>query len=60
MGQSPQVPDLLSEEGKDFLGKCFVHLPEDRASAQDLLSHNFTKVDSELFLKWLIFLNSDF
>ena len=44
MGQSPQIPDLLSDEGKDFLGKCFVHLPEDRASAQDLLSHNFTKV----------------
>ena len=44
MGQSPDIPDHLSQEGKDFLGRCFVHLPEDRASAQDLLSHNFTKV----------------
>ena len=44
MGQSPAVPDHLSQEGKDFLGTCFVHLPEERATAQDLLSHNFTKV----------------
>ena len=44
MGQSPEVPDHFSEEGKDFLGTCFVHLPEERATAQDLLSHNFTKV----------------
>ena len=44
MGQSPEVPEHLSEEGKNFLGSCFVHNPEERASAQDLLSHNFTKV----------------
>ena len=44
MGQSPKVPDHLSEEGKNFLGSCFVHNPEERASAEDLLSHNFTKV----------------
>lgn len=44
MGQSPKVPDHLSEEGKNFLECCFVHNPEDRALADDLLSHNFTKV----------------
>ena len=44
MGQSPEVPEHLSEEGKNFLSCCFVHNPEERASAQDLLSHNFTKV----------------
>ena len=44
MGQSPDVPDHLSEEGKDFLGTCFMHQPQERATAQDLLSHNFTKV----------------
>ena len=44
MGQSPGVPEHLSEEGKNFLDSCFVHNPEERASAQDLLSHNFTKV----------------
>ena len=46
MGQSPGVPDHLSEEGKNFLECCFVHNPEERASADDLLSHNFTKVSS--------------
>ena len=40
MGQSPEVPDHLSEEGKDFLGTCFVQNPQERATAQDLLSHN--------------------
>ena len=44
MGQSPDVPDHLSEEGKDFLGTCFVQNPQERATAQDLLSHNFIKV----------------
>ena len=48
MGQSPDIPDHLSQEGKDFLGRCFVHLPEERASAQDLLGHNFTKVKLRL------------
>ena len=44
MGQSPEVPEKLSEEGKDFLSMCFIHDPDERATAQDLLSHNFTKV----------------
>ena len=44
MGQSPEVPDHLSEEGKDFLGTCFVQNPQERATAQDLLNHNFIKV----------------
>lgn len=47
MGQSPEVPDYLSEEGKDFLAICFVHQPLERATAQDLLSHNFTKIFEE-------------
>ena len=46
MGQSPAVPEELSEEGKNFLDVCFVHNPEERATAQDLLGHNFTKVNS--------------
>jgi len=44
MGQSPDVPDHLSDEGKDFLALTFVHSPEERAEAQDLLNHNFVKV----------------
>jgi len=47
MGQSPGVPDHLSEEGKDFLGTCFVQNPQERATAQDLLSHNFIKIFEE-------------
>ena len=47
MGQSPDLPGELSEEGKNFLACCFVHSPEERATAQDLLSHNFTKVFDE-------------
>jgi len=47
MGQSPEVPEHLSEEGKNFLASCFVHNPEERAAAQDLLSHNFTKIFEE-------------
>ena len=48
MGQSPEVPEHLSEEGKNFLASCFVHNPEERAAAQALLSHNFTKVREAL------------
>ena len=47
MGQSPEIPEDLSEEGTNFLEMCFVHNPEERATAQDLLSHNFTKVFDE-------------
>lgn len=47
MGQSPDVPDHLSEEGKDFLGVCFIQNPQERATAQDLLSHNFIKIFEE-------------
>ena len=44
MGQSPVVRDHFSEEGKDFLGTCFVKNPHLRSTSQDLLSHNFIKV----------------
>ena len=66
MGQSPEIPDYLSDEGKDFLGTCFVHLPEERATAQDLLSHSFTKVQilikidrKQMFLEFQIFEEDD-
>jgi len=47
MGQSPTVPSHLSDEGKDFLASTFVHSPEERAEAQDLLNHNFVKIECE-------------
>ncbi|KAL6993760.1 hypothetical protein U1Q18_011876, partial [Sarracenia purpurea var. burkii] len=37
----PEIPENLSEEGKDFLGKCFVKDPEKRWTAKMLLDHPF-------------------
>ena len=44
MGFTPTEPEHLSEEGKDFLRKCFVQNPRERATAEYLLDHPFTKV----------------
>lgn len=43
----PRVPEELSEEGKDFLSKCFVKDPEKRWTAEMLLNHPFVAVDCE-------------
>ena len=43
----PKVPEELSEEGKDFLSKCFVKDPEKRWTAEMLLNHPFVAVDCE-------------
>ncbi|KAF2362966.1 Protein kinase domain [Trinorchestia longiramus] len=45
MGQSPACPPSLSKEGQDFLSKCFVHDPQERATASSLLHHPFVKVE---------------
>ncbi|MCE3216474.1 hypothetical protein HAX54_006648 [Datura stramonium] len=37
----PEIPDKLSEEGKDFLEKCFVKDPRKRWTAEMLLKHPF-------------------
>ncbi|KAK4426375.1 Mitogen-activated protein kinase kinase kinase [Sesamum alatum] len=37
----PEVPRSLSEEGRDFLGKCFVKDPIKRWTAEMLLNHPF-------------------
>ncbi|XVE82804.1 hypothetical protein DITRI_Ditri16bG0035200 [Diplodiscus trichospermus] len=37
----PVIPADLSEEGKDFLGKCFVKDPKKRWTAEMLLNHPF-------------------
>lgn len=44
MGEKPEIPDTLSQEGHEFLDHCFQHDPKDRWSAQQLLHHNFCKV----------------
>jgi len=47
----PKIPEDLSEEGKDFLGKCFVKDPTKRWSAEMLLKHPFIKGESFSFEK---------
>lgn len=45
MGESPEIPDTLSEEGQDFLEHCLEHDPKERWLANELLQHHFCKVD---------------
>lgn len=40
-GEVPEIPGELSEEGKDFLGKCFIRDQKKRWTAEMLLSHPF-------------------
>ncbi|KAM0039649.1 putative mitogen-activated protein kinase kinase kinase STE-STE11 family [Helianthus debilis subsp. tardiflorus] len=42
-GEIPEIPGklLLSDEGKDFLGKCFLKDPRERWTAEMLLRHPF-------------------
>ncbi|XVF17677.1 hypothetical protein REPUB_Repub10bG0144100 [Reevesia pubescens] len=44
----PGIPEELSEEGKDFLGKCFVKDPKNRWTAEMLLDHPFMAGDDEI------------
>lgn len=37
----PEVPEKLSKQGKDFLGKCFAKNPRERWTAEMLLHHPF-------------------
>jgi mitogen-activated protein kinase kinase kinase 4 len=47
MGESPKIPDSLSQEGHDFIDLALQHDPKDRWSAEELLQHCFCKVSSE-------------
>ncbi|KAI4334129.1 hypothetical protein L6164_018859 [Bauhinia variegata] len=40
-GETPEIPGFLSEQGKDFLGKCLKRNPKDRWTATQLLKHPF-------------------
>ncbi|CAN6917752.1 unnamed protein product [Brassica oleracea] len=44
-GDAPKIPVELSEEGKDFVRRCFVRDPVERWTAQMLLDHPFLAVD---------------
>ncbi|EOA19051.1 hypothetical protein CARUB_v10007712mg [Capsella rubella] len=43
----PRIPVELSEEGKDFVSKCFVKDAAERWTAQMLLDHPFVAVDDD-------------
>ncbi|KAK3199751.1 hypothetical protein Dsin_023166 [Dipteronia sinensis] len=40
-GEVPEIPGWLSEEARDFLGKCLKRDPEERLTAEELLQHPF-------------------
>ncbi|KAG6472290.1 hypothetical protein ZIOFF_069750 [Zingiber officinale] len=45
---SPEIPEELSEEGKDFLRRCFIKDPQRRWTAQMLLRHPFVAQEDDL------------
>lgn len=48
MGEIPEIPSTLSEEGVDFLECCLIHDPTERWTAIELLGHtNFCKVSMD-------------
>ena len=40
---TPEIPERLSEQGKDFLWLCLQRDPRDRRPASELMSHPFIK-----------------
>ncbi|XP_054725880.1 mitogen-activated protein kinase kinase kinase 4 isoform X1 [Anastrepha obliqua] len=43
MGEKPEAPESLSQEGHDFIDKCLQHDPKDRLTAVELREQNFCK-----------------
>ncbi|XP_068152318.1 mitogen-activated protein kinase kinase kinase 4 isoform X2 [Drosophila tropicalis] len=43
MGEKPQAPESLSQEGHDFIDHCLQHDPKQRLTAMELLEQNFCK-----------------
>ncbi len=42
----PEIPDSMSTEAKAFILRCFEPDPDSRATANDLLTHEFLTVTS--------------
>ncbi|KAK7412681.1 hypothetical protein VNO78_04230 [Psophocarpus tetragonolobus] len=55
-GEVPEIPSFVSEQGRDFLGKCLKREASERWSVEELLGHGFVKEWTEL--KFLV-LDSD-
>lgn len=51
MGEKPEAPETLSQEGHDFIDHCLQHDPKDRLTALELLQQNFCKVSFTKFFK---------
>ncbi|XP_072162265.1 mitogen-activated protein kinase kinase kinase 4 isoform X2 [Bemisia tabaci] len=47
MGETPHVPDSLSDEGHSFANLCLQHCPKDRATTTELSQHLFLKIDND-------------
>lgn len=47
MGETPEIPESLSEEGKHFISKCIKHNHKKRANIAQLKGDNFLMVDCE-------------
>ncbi|XP_057719621.1 mitogen-activated protein kinase kinase kinase 17-like [Arachis stenosperma] len=43
----PEIPSHISEEGKDFLTKCFKRDPHERQLVEQLLEHEFVNTFNE-------------
>ncbi|KAI8883098.1 kinase-like protein [Backusella circina FSU 941] len=41
--QPPPIPQGISEQARDFLSQCFIINPEDRPTAEELMSHPFVQ-----------------
>lgn len=54
MGETPEIPDSLSEEGQDFIESCIQYNPKNRPTSIQLKHHTFLKVKMPLNLRvWL-------
>ncbi|GAA0167945.1 hypothetical protein LIER_22777 [Lithospermum erythrorhizon] len=42
-GESPNIPEFLSDQAKDFLDKCFRRDPKQRWASKQLMEHPFLK-----------------
>ncbi|XP_063702661.1 mitogen-activated protein kinase kinase kinase 4 isoform X2 [Culicoides brevitarsis] len=47
MGENAEIPENLSQEGKEFVDLCLKHDPKERPNASELLLHNFCKVNAD-------------
>ncbi len=43
----PEFPICISTEATEFLNKCLESLPDERFTAEQLLMHNFIKIQNE-------------